>query len=194
MLFRSLEQLCYALTELGLRADQSVPALLASTQTLRMQLQLQGLYPAQDIFPSAALTLLDQRRWLLDQVPQAANVWLFPQDTGPRGLVRAEVLPRLSESDKCLCPSELEDLKDDLTEEVRRCAARFRNLAEDLDEVIVLNPQPLTLSAKVSITSQRHPDEILAEMLFRLGLSLAPEPQRHSLEARFDAEIGRAHV
>ena len=189
-----LEHLCFALTELGLRADQSIPALLASTQSLRMQLQRQGLYAAQDILPGPALTLLDQRRWLLDQISHAANIWLYPIQDGPCGLVRAEVLPRLPDLGSCLCPSEEEDLRQELVDEVRHCAARSRNLGEDLDAVVVLLPQPLTLTAKLNISPQRHPDEILAEILYRLGVFLAPEPRRHSLETRITAGLTTAEI
>jgi hypothetical protein len=189
-----LEHLCFALTELGLRADQSIPALLASTQSLRMQLQRQGLYAAQDILPGPALTLQDQRRWLLDQISHAANIWLYPIQDGPCGLVRAEVLPRLPDLGSCLCPSEEEDLRQELVDEVRHCAARSRNLGEDLDAVVVLLPQPLTLTAKLNISPQRHPDEILAEILYRLGVFLAPEPRRHSLETRITAGLTTAEI
>jgi hypothetical protein len=189
-----LEHLCFALTELGLRADQPIPALLASTQSLRMQLQRLGLYAAQDILPGPALTLLDQRRWLLDQVPHAANLWLKPRGEGTHGLIQAVVLPRLPDMGACICPPEEDDLKQDLVDDVKRCAARLRNLGEDLDDVVVLSPQALTLAAKVNINSQRHPDEILAEMLFRLGLVLAPEPRRHALDDRIKAGLATAEI
>ncbi|MFM1799991.1 MAG: hypothetical protein RLZZ117_2269 [Cyanobacteriota bacterium] len=189
-----LEHLCFALSELGLRAEQSMPAFLASPQSQRLQLQRQGLYPAQDILPGPPLTLLDQRRWLLDQVPHAANVWLEVQKGDVRGLVKASVLPRFPDLGPCLCPSDEADLMQEVEKEIRRAAARCRNLAEDLGEVLVLTPQRLSLSARVNINDQRHPDEILAEILYRLGLYLAPEPRRQSLEARLSLGLSPADL
>ncbi|MEB3260744.1 MAG: hypothetical protein VKP63_08980 [Cyanobacteriota bacterium] len=189
-----LEQLCFALTELGLRAEQSIPAFLASTQSQRLQLQRQGLYAAQDILPGPALTFLDQRRWLLDQVPQAANVWLEVQDGEVGGLVKARVLPRLSDPGPCLCPADEAVMAEEVEEEIRSAASRFRNLGEDLGAVEVLSPQPLSLTARLTIHSQRHPDEILADVLYRLGVDLAPEPRRQSLEARLASGLSTADL
>jgi hypothetical protein len=189
-----LEHLCFALTELGLRAEQSIPAFLASTQSQRLQLQRQGLYAAQDILPGPALTLLDQRRWLLDQVPQAANVWLEVEEGELGGLVKARVLPRLSDLGPCLCPADEAVLTEEVEEEIRSAASRFRNLGEDLGAVVVLSPQPLSLSARLTIHSQRHPDEILADILYRLGVDLAPEPRRQSLEARQASGLSTADL
>jgi hypothetical protein len=191
-----LEQLCFVLTELGLRAERPITEILASPQTQRLQLDRQGLYAAQDILPGPALTLLDQRRWLLDQIPEAANIWLTPRleaDHTP-GLYEAVVLPRLPEAETCLCASDLDDLRQDLIQQVKNSAARLRNLGEDLAEVIVLTPQPLGLKAKLIIDNQRHPDEIQADLLFRLGLYLAPEPCRHSLEELLQTGLTPAEI
>jgi hypothetical protein len=181
-----LEHLCFALTELGLRAERPIQDILASPQTQRLQLDKQGLYAAQDILPGPALTLQDQRRWLLDQVADAANVWLIPkvEKQDSRGLYRAIVLPRMPEVASCTCPGEEDDFREDLARQVRRCAVRLRNLGEDLAGVVVMKPQPLRLSGKLIVNNQRHPDEIQADIIFRIGLYLAPEPCRHSLQDR----------
>ena len=175
------EQLCYALTELGLRAERPVRDFLAEPDTQTLQLQRQGLVSPQAIIPGPALTDLDQRRWLLDQVPGLANVWLSPQQEGIFGLYRLEALPQLPQMETCLCPSEVDGIKLDLQESIKACASRLRNLGEDLERVEVLEPLPLRVHAKVSIESHRQHDEIQAEILYRLGLFLAPEPRRRSL-------------
>jgi hypothetical protein len=184
-----IEHLCFVLTELGLRAEQPTIELLASPQSGRLQLDRQGLYAAQDILPGSALTLLDQRRWLLDQIPDAANIWLTPLREGTHGLYQATVLPRLQESERCLCPGDLEEIRQDLAQQVRRSFCQLRNLGEDLAEVVVLTPQPLKLAAKLITNGQRPVEAIQAQILYQLGLYLAPEPRRHGLEA--DLQKGR---
>ncbi|MEB3317623.1 MAG: glycoside hydrolase domain-containing protein [Cyanobacteriota bacterium] len=103
-------------------------------------------------------------------------------DADTFGLYRVKVMPKVHEPEACVCPADEQLSHDELVQEIRRSAARLRNLGEDLDEVVVLKPQPVSLTTTININHQRHPDEILAEIIFRLGLYLAPEPRRQSLD------------
>jgi hypothetical protein len=201
-----LEQLCYALTELCFQAEMPVGKLLASPQTQRIQLDRQGLYAAQDILPAPALSLLDQRRWLLDQLPDVANIWLTPlnwpasspaADAPSRsvaGLYQIDVLPFDKQVAACSChPADPGD-QQRLEQAVRASFSAFRNLGEDVGMVSVLAPVPVGITASLQINTRVHPDQIVADLLFRLGLLLAPEPRRHALEDRLQQGLTTTEI
>src|SRR5215831_7411602 len=52
----TLEQLCYALTELSFRAGLPMEDLLAGQRDGRIDTRRQGLYPAREILPCAPMT------------------------------------------------------------------------------------------------------------------------------------------
>lgn len=75
-----LEALCYAITEIGLQAGMEVKDLIASDVSGSKQ----PLFTAAEILPSAALTLNDFRKILIDH-PDVRNAWLFPLSSEPQG-------------------------------------------------------------------------------------------------------------
>lgn len=75
-----LEAFAYAITEIGLRTDMEVEDLIASDVSGNKQV----MYTAAEILPSAALTLNDFRKILIDH-PDVRNAWLFPLESEPMG-------------------------------------------------------------------------------------------------------------
>ena len=192
-----IEQLCYALTELCFQAEMPVSKLLASTQTLRIELNKQGLYAAQDILPGPALSLLDQRRWLLDQLPDVANIWLTPIEipsASVPGTYQIDVLPIDKQVAACSCQAPDPGEKQRLEQAVRASFSALRNLGEDVGIVNVLTPLPVEITASLQINDKVHPDEIVAELMFQLGLLLTPEPRRHSLEDRLKLGLTTSEI
>src|SRR4051812_34862610 len=74
----TLEQLCYALTELSYRASLPLEDLLVGEPGKRIHPRRQALYPALRIFPVNPLTERDYRKLLLDRLPELGNVWIQP--------------------------------------------------------------------------------------------------------------------
>ncbi|HYD31810.1 MAG TPA: hypothetical protein VEB64_13295 [Azospirillaceae bacterium] len=180
----SLEQLCFALTELSYRALYPVEDLLADPKTGQLRLWRQALYPARAIMPTNPVTVADLRRLVLDRMPALANVWftpLVPADpAGVSGLYDIQI--HVSRTDPCACPGE-----DRIGEVVRRVLDRYgahRSLCEDVESVGVLTLLPTQISARVLIEDDADAAQIQAGLLFALGLRLAPEPRRTSLEER----------
>jgi len=192
-----IEQLCYALTELCFQAEMPVSKLLASTQTLRIELNKQGLYAPQDILPGPALSLLDQRRWLLDQLPDVANIWLTPIEipsAGVPGTYQIDVLPFDKQVAACSCHAPDPGEQQRLEQTVRANFSALRNLGEDVAMVNVLTPVPVEITASLQINDKVQPDEIVADLMFQLGLLLAPEPRRHSLEDRLKQGLTTSEI
>lgn len=177
-----IEQLCYALTELPYRATLPVQDLLAAPGSEHVHLERQGLKPAWSILPCNPVTQDDITRLLLDRVPQAANIWLRPADPkqhrGLSGIYDVAILAHAPDrsSDNGCCDA------DGVIERVRRSYRAHRALCEDIGEVRVLSPIDCWVHAAVQLDDDADVSETLAHVLFDLGLALAPEPKRHSLD------------
>ncbi len=72
-----LEQLCYALTDLGYRIDYDIPDLLASSGD-----PARDLYTPGQVLSSEPVTLTDLRKLALD-VPGVKNAWIEPVEPDP---------------------------------------------------------------------------------------------------------------
>jgi hypothetical protein len=75
----TLEQICYALTELSYRAEFKLADLLTDPRSGRIDTRRQALFVPRRILPSAPVTLDDYRKLIIDRVPGVANVWLMPR-------------------------------------------------------------------------------------------------------------------
>ena len=69
-----LQQLCYAITDLGYRTDFSIEDIL-TRQNNKIRVEGQ-FYQANEILPNNALTTEDYRKLLIDQFPQINNAWV----------------------------------------------------------------------------------------------------------------------
>lgn len=182
----TLEQLCYALTELSYRAEFPLADLLIDKPGGRIEPHRQALFIPRRILPCNPITENDYRKLIIDRVPLAANVWLTPhlpeEGEGVNGLY--DIWIYAPGADACstdgLSP-------DSIREEVRRVYCHHRGLCEDIHELRILEPVTTIVSADASIDESRTPEAILAQLLFQLGDFLAPEPRRTSLKSLLDA-------
>jgi hypothetical protein len=170
-----LEILCYALTELGYRAGFPVEDLIAAPKDERMPADVL-LAPAA-LFGSEPVTERDFRRLLIDRVPGLADAWLEPASPGLYHL-RVYARPRL--------PGLIEDDVDDsaVLRRARRAFLRHRPLCEDLASAAVLRPRPVRVAGAMAVEAWAEPEEVMAEILYRLGQLVAPEPRRRSIDDR----------
>lgn len=190
----TLEQLCYALTELSYRAGFPVADLLAEGPGGRIDPKRQALYPARDIFPVNPVTEDDYRRLLIDRVPGVANAWITPFRLAappPRGVWGvydlALYVPGL---DPGCDPCDERRVAD----AARRVYCAHRNLCEDLRAVYVLGAAPVTVQGDVAVSGSLAPDEVMAQLLFRLGNLFAPEPARRPLGELVRAGVPPAEI
>lgn len=186
-----LEQLCYALTDLSYRAGFPVTDLLAGAGGV-IDPARQALFPARDVFPVNPLTPSDYRRLIADRVPAVGNVWISPR--APAGGVSGlyDVALYVPGCDPCSCEDPIAPA--DVRGEVVRVYARHRNLCEDLHSVRVLDPVRAVVRAHVSVDDSRAPEAILAELLFNVGLLLAPELRREPLSAQLARGLSPSQI
>lgn len=177
----TLEQLCYALTELSYRAELPLRDLLTRRRSGRIDARRQALYPARSILSCNPLTAGDYRKLLVDRVHDVRNAWLRPlPEAEVDGLYEIGVYASGEEQ----CPP---DPAQHVVERVRRVYGAHRSLCEDLGAVVVLRPLRVVVRGILSVGDGVVPERVLARALFQLGLFLAPEPRRRSLKSLLDA-------
>ena len=189
----TLEQLCYALTELSYRAEFSIADLFTDPDTGRIDTRRQAIYVPRRILPSAPVTENDYRKLIIDRVPGVANAWLIPCPADPppdavNGLY--DIAVYAPGADPCVCDDDAELLPATVLARVRRVYCGHRSLCEDVHDVHLLEPLPVIVAGIVTIGDRLSPEAILARLLFNLGNFLAPEPRRVPLKALVDAGLG----
>lgn len=185
----TLEQLCYALTELSYRAAFPVPDLLAEPDG-RIDTKRQALFIPRRILPCNPTTEGDYRKLIVDRVRGVANVWLRPyrpQDPSKAVAGLYDILLYAPGIDPCACDGELAPAA--VRRRVRRVYSRHRNLCEDLHSVRLLKPLRAAVYADVTVERARAPEATLAEILFNLGNFFAPELRRVPLKTLLDLGV-----
>lgn len=191
----TLEQLCYALTELSYRARLPVEDLLTAPGAGGIDPRRQALMMPRAILPCSPLTERDVCKLIVDRVPAVGNAWLTParsRHDAPHGLYDVELyLPRLqaggvdSPQDTPAAGSTPPRLAA-VRRRVRRTFVRHRSLCEDIHRIHVLRPVRAALRATVTIDGSSEPEAVLAWLFYRAGCVLAPEPRRQTLHERLD--------
>jgi hypothetical protein len=177
----TLEQLCYALTELSYRAQSPVEDLLTARAGASIDAHGQALFAPQAILPCSPITAGDYRKLIADRVAAVGNVWLTPCRAGARigtpGLYDIDVYA-----------PDLDPAKAAATRwRVRQVFARHRSLCEDVHSIRILKPVRAVLAATIAVDSDAVPEAILASVFYRIGNLLAPELRRQSLQELLDA-------
>ena len=175
-----IEQLCYALTDLGYRADFPIADLLA--RPAAAVAPGFGLPPPWRALATPPVTATDIRRLLLDRVAGLGNVWLTPSDTGSTGTVKGlyDIRVHAALPLPGVHPGEHPRYRR-LTERVRRMFVHHRPLSEDIGSIRVLRPLRTVVSATLHLDRSARPEAVMAAALFRLALAMAPEPHRAGL-------------
>jgi hypothetical protein len=177
-----LEQLCYAITDLGYRIDYDLKDLLAGGAADPYR----SLYSPAEILTTNPVTLADLRKVAID-VEGVKNAWIEPVETLPPALYydasdqalyleaasqRALVSPQgiyrvLIEADGTRA-----DL--DLAQAVRQRLRASRNLGEVFEAPTILRPQPIAVAAQVEVGPIDDPDRLLAQIYHALARFISP--------------------
>jgi hypothetical protein len=167
-----LQQLCFALTDLAYRTDFNISDLLAVDPSDPDQKPAeQPLYTGDRVLTCSPVTIDDYRKALYDRIDGVKNAWLNPikdHPLGIRGLY--EVLVEMREDVEA-------PAVDGILRQVRNYLRRSRNLAEDFDDVRLLQPQKIHVEAAIEIAPQADPSAVLANVLFDIQCLLIPFPK-----------------
>jgi hypothetical protein len=188
-----LEQVCYAITELGYRATYGMPDLLAGSED-----PCRSLYSARAILPTEPVTLLDLRKLVLD-VKGVRDAWIEPIATPSPALVYHEGQKELrlekpkkddapSVRDRYTTPVELTGLfrvliAPSAREDVDEAALRrdvldslhaHRPLCMDFTEILLLKPEKISVNARIEIAAGAAPQDMLVAIYEKIAEHLAP--------------------
>lgn len=187
-----LEQLVYALTELGYRSNMDIKDLLASQERLDLT-RREGdreyhtsFYTALDIFPTNPITKIDYRKMLIDRVTGLNNAWIIPLnqlkiEDGLKGLYI--VLIELS--------SELKSKEDEerVRREVMENLNYHSNLGEAFEDVVVLKKQEIYLRCGIELEKDANAEKIHAEVIFELEHYISRSIRFYTLNEMLDKGI-----
>jgi hypothetical protein len=175
-----LQQLCYAITDLAYRTDFPIADIMAAPPHANSPEQ--PLYTGDRILTSNPVTVADYQQLLYDKIDGVKNSWLVPIDDHPqgiRGLYEVQVETR--EDIDSANTAQIENIR----QQVEQWMRSTRNLAEDVERVTILTPQPIGVEAVVEIRPQANPVTVLAQVLFKIQNSLIPFPSVQLVDELF---------
>ena len=183
-----LEAGCYALTDLGYRIFHPIPDLMADNCAD----QGAGLFTPSQTLTGNAVTADDLRRVVLD-VKGVKNAWIEvvdqpavrlsydggPQelsiDTGQPASPTAEPVKLIGLYRVLVEKSDLEDVDSaSLRVAVARRLHAHRNLCEDFEDIVVLDPMPVAVFADIEIGETENGQDVLLGILERVGAAISP--------------------
>jgi hypothetical protein len=200
----TLELACFALTELGYRAQFPLEDLLATRINNQQAMNKQFFAPA-EVLPNRPLTTADYRKLLID-IDGVENAWLLPQPLVLFANVHTGELQTDGETDKQhLRRVEVRGLYDVLIEyetgisekaqgpindKIRSKLHQNRNLCEDFDQISHVEDEMYSLCAEIELTADADPNRVAATLFFELSRYLNPRVKQHSLSEM----LARQHV
>jgi hypothetical protein len=166
-----LEAFCFAITEISYRLDFAVADHLCDEDG-RIDGRLHGLFAAEQIYPSAAVTELDLRRVILDARSDFADVRLVAHGTVP-GLHQLQVLVDPGRTGHGAGKAR--------TSPARSAARGFRanrGLGEDMASLVKpIATLPCWLELDIELTGTRDIADVLADVFAACEDLLVPLPQ-----------------
>lgn len=193
-----LEQVCYAITDLGYRATHSVPDLLASAGGDPYE----SLYSARTILTSDPVTSLDLRKLVLD-VSGVRNAWVEEIEEPSQSLhyhegkddLRFRADPPYTTPvvlrGRTRVLVETSDLVDRPTQDVMREVAErlhaHRPACTDFEEIRALDPQLVQVIARVEVGPVDDARRVLADIYERIDEHVAPSVRFETLAERLAA-------
>lgn len=192
-----LEQLCYAITDLGYRMDHPIDDLLYTPEGTD---PYQDLFEPEQLLPSRPINQDDYRKLLLD-IPEVKNATLLPilpeeEKEGDDDVVVGGTAadPLILGHYKVVIEPEVDasiargtaawqTKIDAIIDQVWHRLLSHRNLCEDFvkEEVKVSAPETIIIEAKIEIEDGVAAEQLLAEVYFQLATFISPRLKFYSL-------------
>ena len=176
-----LEYLCFGITDLGYRASFPVTDLLYAKDSVRMVPEGNAFYPPEKILPSAALSINDYRRLIIDQISEVQNVWVNPVvefQEKHKGLFDIQL--QLNHEDSSIYPEEIKN-------KVTTLLSKNRNLGEDFRNIQILKQEYLDLQLEIDLLQDASAEQVLATIIHELEHFLNPHIRFKSIEEKLAA-------
>lgn len=171
-----LEQICYALTDLGYRSSFNLEDILLINKD-NFDLENENLLiPLNKILSSQPLTLTDYRKFILQRIDNVKNVWIEKIKDNSIGLdgllsVSVQCNENLSENDIVLTKNRVYDL-----------LMNARSISTDIEKINILNKEKIEISAIIVLDPFALGESVLAEIYHKLDNLFNPEIILHDFE------------
>jgi hypothetical protein len=175
-----LEQLCYAITDLAYRTDFPIDEILADKKG-DIDPLLHAFFSKASILSTSPITVNDYRKLVLDEVDEVENVWIEPvRGLAPYACTKG-IFRVFLQVDDDLVDARREVIRS-VVQAVSDCLMSYRNIGHDIEEIIVLEPQFLSVKAEIMVDSRYQAQEIAAHVCNAFEFALHP-PVRFFTEA-----------
>lgn len=173
-----LEQLCYAITDLGYRTNFPVEDLLIGKKE-DLDLENTNLFfPIDKVLPSSPLTAQDFQQLIIEQVEEVKNAWVYPVNDnllGLNGLYNVFV--------QCDDNINFEQEEEQIRQKIYALLMENRSLGTDFQKLQILKKDIISLDAKVKVDSFVLGETILSEIYFQIEKTLNPNIKFQDIEA-----------
>lgn len=187
-----LEQLAYAITELGYRTNLDIKDLITSQEHLSHEgkSDVSAFFTAFDILTTNPVTVNDLRKLIIDRVREVDNVWILPfnhhrSDSGIKGAY--VVLVKIDSTNDYAKET---GIKSDIREELFRC----RNLGELCQDVIVLQEQELYMRADIELLQNADVERVHAKVIFELQRYISSPIPFYTLNEMMDMSLDTSDI
>lgn len=167
-----LEQLCYAITDLAYRTGTDIEEHLFSTNGGKLP-----FFKPEETLTNSPITIEDYRKVFIDSIPEIKNIWfeaVKPYECGFNGLYK--ILVDISD-----LGIKKEKGNETVLNKVKHLFSKYRNLAEDIYEIKVLEELPISIHADIETDGIHELERVLAKVYFEVEQLLAPEVKFYSL-------------
>ena len=167
-----LEQLAYALTEIGYKADLPIADLLCNFDGT-IDTNANFFFSPAQILTINAVTKNDYRKLLMDHFPEINNVWI---DGGTGTDAGRKTITDESYNVSVALKSIFSDSRSikNKENEIREFLNSNRNLSERFLNVSVLKPHLIGISGKFQVKHNADPEKILEQILLNLKEFINP--------------------
>ncbi|PSL45357.1 hypothetical protein CLV51_10459 [Chitinophaga niastensis] len=170
-----LQQLCYAITDPAYRTAFLIEDILADKNNNIDPLQ-HTFYRKANMLTSAPVTVNDYRKLVLDEIEDIENIWIEPVQTWQpsgctKGMYRVFIQVEDNIAENMTANA---DVVQKLAAQVDHCLQSYRNIGEDFEPVVVLQPQEIYIKAEIFVDSRHDPQQILAMTCNAFEMTLHP--------------------
>ena len=184
-----LEQLCFALTDIGYKASFPIQDILTALPEQGIDFEKNALYSAAQILTTHPVTATDFRKLLIDQIDVVENAWVHPVLTpettgGINGIYEVELQLHKEEYEK---DRDWIAFQTELMAEAKSLLKSNRNVCEDFGSGIVLEPKSVGISAQIDISEVEIPEVVLAKIQFEIEKVLTRPIRFHTVQDLLDS-------
>lgn len=170
-----LQQLCYAITDPAYRTAFPIEEILADKKGDIDPLQ-HSFFRRAEMLTSAPVTVNDYRKLVLDEIDDLENVWIEPVQTiHPSGCTKGVYRVFIQVEDAIARNMEANaDQVQQLAAQTDHLLQSYRNIGEDFEPAVVLQPQEIFIKAEIFVDSRHEPQQILALMCNAFEMTMHP--------------------